>query len=277
MLKIKKKYYKVAILYCIIILNSACYSCKKKEEPAKEEEKKTGKIEFFFEHNVNNEKLQCDTLKYINSSGNKYMVNEVQYFISNVQLISPAKDAVLIDDWKAIHYIDTDIEETQKWQIYDPIPSGHYDSIAFIFGLNEADNKSFIFVNPPERDMFWPSALGGGYHYLKLNGKWLNSQQLLQPFDFHLGIGQIYNSTTPIVDSITGFIHNHFKITLPVSFEIKAGQLTKIKISMNISSWFNTPHDFDLNYWGGYIMQNQEAMQKAKENGFDVFSIELMP
>jgi hypothetical protein len=42
---------------------------------------------------------------------------------------------------------------------------------------------------------------------------------------------------------------------------------------MNIESWFQTPHIYDHNYWGGAIMQNQAAMQMAKENGFDVFEI----
>ena len=29
-----------------------------------------------------------------------------------------------------------------------------------------------MFVNPPEVNMMWPDVLGGGYHYLMLNGKW---------------------------------------------------------------------------------------------------------
>ena len=41
---------------------------------------------------------------------------------------------------------------------------------------------------------------------------------------------------------------------------------------MNIDSWFKTPHDFDFNYWGGFIMEIQPAMQMAKENGYDVFT-----
>lgn len=273
MLKIKANRTNILILPCVMASLITCYSCKKKDEPIVKPEKKTGKIEFIFEHHVDGEELQCDTLKYVNSSGNQYMVNEVQYFISNVELISNSESNVIIDDWEKIHYTDTDIKETLNWQVYDPIPTGHYDSVSFIFGITEKDNQSFMYVNPPERDMFWPTALGGGYHYLKLNGKWLNSQQMLQPFDFHLGIGQIYSSATPIVDSITGFVQNYFNISLPISFDIKADQTTKIKICMNISSWFKTPHDFDLNYWGGYIMQNQEAMQKAKENGMDIFSI----
>jgi hypothetical protein len=42
---------------------------------------------------------------------------------------------------------------------------------------------------------------------------------------------------------------------------------------MNINSWFTTPHDYDLDYFGGAIMQNQEAQEVIKANGWDVFTI----
>ncbi len=42
---------------------------------------------------------------------------------------------------------------------------------------------------------------------------------------------------------------------------------------MNIDSWFKTPHTWDFNNTGGMMMQNQDALKSACENGFDVFSI----
>ena len=42
---------------------------------------------------------------------------------------------------------------------------------------------------------------------------------------------------------------------------------------MNIESWFTTPHNFDFNYWGGNVMQNQQALQTIKENGHDIFTV----
>lgn len=250
------------------------YSCKKESEIKTERAIGSGKINLVFAHHVNGIPMITDTMQYVNTAGNQYLISEIQYFISDLTFIRSDGENITVKDWEDIHYIDTDIASTQLWEIYDDIPEGIYDSIRFTFGINAEKNKSFMYVNPPERDMFWPEFLGGGYHYLKLNGKWLDSLNRISPFDFHLGIGQIYAGGLPTVDSITGFVQNYFKVVLPNSaFQLSKGQLIEIQIVMNIESWFETPHIYNHNVWLGYIMQNQQAMQLAKENGKDVFSI----
>ena len=74
----------------------------------------------------------------------------------------------------------------------------------------------------------------------------------------------------------TLFMHlcKTINVKLPNSaFTIEENKTRNIEIIMNIDSWFDTPHIYDHNYWGGAIMQNQEAMQMVKENGFDVFTV----
>ena len=238
------------------------------------EENKPGKIVFYFNEVIDDEPISYDTLIYENAAGNPYLVNEIQYFISDVTLYKNDGSEKVIDDWKDIHYVDTDIPETKSWQVYDDINTGTYDSIAFTFGISPEKNQSFMFVNPPEKDMFWPEYLGGGYHYMKLNGKWLPAGQATEtlPFDFHLGIGQIYYSYP---DSIIGFIPNMFRVSLPgSSFSIENGQVQSFEITMHVENWFKDPHIYDHDVFGGYIMQNQEAMQMVKENGQNVFTFE---
>ena len=131
-----------------------------------------------------------------------------------------------------------------------------------------------MFVNPPESFMFWPIYLGGGYHHMKLNGKWLDENQQISPFDFHLGIGQIYYSYP---DSITGFVQNYFNVELPnSSFSLVKNQTKEIQIIMNIENWFKSPNTYNHDDWGGDIMQNKEAMFLACENGHDVFTAEFI-
>jgi hypothetical protein len=210
-----------------------------------------------------------DTLAYMNAAGNPYLVNEIQYFITDVTLHRSGESPVVINQWDDMHYFDTDIPTTLTWDVPDNIPAGSYDYISFTFGIPADKNHSFMFVNPPERDMFWPDFLGGGYHYLKLNGKWQDTLGAINPFDFHLGIGQVYDG-----DSITGFVQNYFDVTLPnSSFTLAENGHCEIQVIMNVESWFETPHVYDHNYWGGAIMQNQAAMQMVKENGVDVFTV----
>ncbi len=260
----------LVILSLIIIPVFFISSCEKTDGP---EELQAGKLLFYFDHVMNDEVIRLDTMMYSNAAGNPYLVNEIQYFISDVTLYKNDGSHVTIDDWKAIWYVDTDLPDTQYWQMKDPIPVGTYDSITFRFGISEEKNKSLMFVNPPESNMFWPEYLGGGYHYMKLNGKWKDTADEIRPFNFHMGIGQIYDAN----DSITGFVHNDFVVHLENSgCTIQKDKTAAFVLTMEVNEWFENPHVFDFNYWGGDIMQNQDAMGTAKENGHNVFSIHRM-
>jgi hypothetical protein len=249
--------------------------CKKKDNQNPQPE--TGQMALKFTHLVNGAPLRQDTFCYVNTAGNQYEIEQLMYFISDVKLHKSDGSVLLIDDWKDIHYVDVNIPVTLQWEIYDPIPVGSYDSISFTFGISAAKNQSFMFVNPPEVNMMWPDVLGGGYHYLMINGKWIDTANVTQPFNFHLGIGQLYKHNVIEVDSIYAFVQNYFPVKLPTSaFTVEKDKRRQVEIIMNIDSWFNTPHIYDHNYWGGAIMQNQPAMQMAKENGFDVFTTGLI-
>jgi hypothetical protein len=94
------------------------------------------------------------------------------------------------------------------------------------------------------------------------------------PFNFHLGIGQLYKGNGYNVDSIYAFVQNYFTVSLPgSSFELADKEKLTFRLTMNIERWFENPHVWDHNYWGGAIMQKQPAMQMARENGWDVFTI----
>lgn len=231
-----------------------------------------GKLKFKFEHRVEGESLVIDAMKYTNAAGNEYLVNEIQYFISEVSIHDNDGNQTVLNNWEDIHYVDTDLENTLTYALKDDIEPGNYQNIKFTFGLSKEKNQSLMFVNPPESLMFWPELLGGGYHYMKLNGKWVDTLNQVSPFNFHLGIGQIYYS---FPDSITEYVHNVFRVGLPdASFEIKPGETTELKLVMNIENWFQNPHIFNHDDWGGDIMQKQDAMKLGCENGWNVFTIE---
>jgi hypothetical protein len=251
-----------------LVLLLSLFSCQ--EDNTTVPSPDTGKLKIGFHHLYNQEVMEYDTFKYFNEAGNQILFTELQYFISDVTLHYQDGSTYTINAWKDIHYVDSDIPETQLWDVYDSIPSGTCVSVTFTFGINEQKNQSFMFVNPPESLMFWPDILGGGYHYLKLNGKWVTPSLQVNPFNFHLGIGQIYDNS----GNITGFVQNYFSIDLTDdAFTIAKNQETTIGIAMHVESWFGTPETWDFNFWGGDIMQNQQAMHMACENGMDAFSL----
>lgn len=236
-------------------------SCRKEEESAR--------VSFAIHFQVGTAPLIMDSLTYQNLAGNHYEVNEIQYFISEVKLWKDGTGYEITED-SAIHYVDSDISSTMNWSPAKEFPSGVYDSITFLFGLSKEKNISGLFVNPPERDMFWPDIMGGGYHYMKMNGKWLNTSGITEAFNLHLGIGMAMDST-----GIEQFIHNCFPVSLalPSCTIQKSNSLNRFILTMDINSWFESPYTWDWNLTGGQIMQNQEAMATAALNGHDAFSI----
>lgn len=221
---------------------------------------KHGELTLFVSHEVDGTPLVTDALRYTNEAGNSYLVNEVQWFISNLELEDyDGNRIVLAETW----YIDTNIPETQTLRISE-VPTGSYRIMRFTFGLNDADNTTGRFNNPPESNMFWPDELGGGYHYMKLNGKYLTADSLLAPLAIHLGRGQ--NA------SHTEFYDNSFSVEFPVELDVYDGHDYPVGLVMNINQWFRDPHVYDFNAFGSAIMQNQEAQKLLKENGTDVFS-----
>ena len=221
-----------------------------------------------FTHAVGDKTFVKDNLQYTNAAGNPYEVNELQYFISDITLHAAGGKAVIINADRGVHYVDIDIPASLHWNFDQVIPAGKYDSVSFTFGMNEEKNKTGFFVNPPERDMFWPDIMGGGYHYMKMNGHWVDQQNKLIPFNFHLGVG--------MTDGGMGgksFIQNYFTVKVPDSgFDLTSGTDHLLTLNMDIASWFDTPNLWNWNIIGGAIMQKQWAMQMVRENGADAFS-----
>lgn len=245
---------KIIILAAITLLGVSCGK----------EHVKSVAPQFIFKHNVNGNELLKSAMNYTNLAGNVYQVDELQYFISEISLTTTGGQVLPVTTDNSIHYVDIDIPSTLEWKPADRMPVTEYASISFVVGINEAKNISNSFVNPPERDMNWPEMMGGGYHYMKMNGAWKSIGDTIKPFNFHLGIG--------MDDAGATFYQNYFTVTLPLN--ISAGSLSNTyTITMNIEKWFESPNLWDWNSIGGQIMSNQDAMQKACQNGANAFQV----
>ena len=241
---------------CLTILIFALLSACKNNE--------TVDMNIVIKHTANGNTVVFDSFFYTNEFGNKYIVTEIQYFLSNIELCDNKGQWTAFNSDKHIFYIDTDIPESQTIKS-NGLKVGQYNRIRFTFGLNETDNVTGLFTDAPEANMFWPEPLGGGYHYMKLNGKWQDDNGQLLPMNVHLGIGQ--NST------FTEFYQNYFQVELPINVNIIEDVEAEIQLNMVIDNWFRTPNLINLAEYGSGIMQNQEAQELYKANGNDVFKI----
>lgn len=259
--------YKTILLIVFAAILSLASSCEKDPEPTPQPT--TGKLQLNFDFYNEADPMEWGIKKYTNAAGNEYNAYYVKFFISRLTIFKDG-EATVLNKFHNSHYVGTDVAPSLQWTIADDIEKGGYDSLSFTFGFNDEDNESFMFVNQPEVNMFWPEELGGGYHAMQLDGKWRLSNDSLTGFNFHLGPGQVYNTS----GDITGFIDNSFIVSIPSSdFVINEGNTTSLILRMHVDKWFTSPIEYDHNTYGGSIMEIQEAMEKVVMNGWDVFSI----
>jgi hypothetical protein len=238
----------------IVLISTVFISCK----PDPDINLDFPNLHIKFSHFVDNDALSFDTILYTNAVGNKYSVATLKYFVSNI--ILKKKDGSQ-ESYDGPHYIDASDESTYTINggpIF--ISSGEYTSITFVFGLTEAENVTGAFVNPPESNMEWPIPLGGGYHYMKLEGKF-DSASIVKNYQAHLG----RHLTTPHFINIT---HDNLGLTLI------GGDEKTIECKMNINNWWSTPNTLDLNIMSG-IMQNETIQEQLEQNGSDIFTFEV--
>ncbi|MBR3730442.1 MAG: hypothetical protein IKN08_05965 [Bacteroidales bacterium] len=255
---------KKRLWFILVLALTALYSCNKPREQAD--------FDLLVDYQINEGPLLLDTLCYTNEAGNTFLITEVQWFLSNIELKNETGDWTMLHqrgvsdtlDLCRFFYIDTNIPESQTLHA-KPVNVGHYNAIRFTFGLDENDNYTGLFNDLPESEMFWPDMMGGGYHYMKLNGKYVNEEGRLAPLAIHLGIGQN--------EECTQFYQNYFIVEIPIDLTIKANHENQIHLAMVIDNWFRNPHTYDFNVWGIHIMQNQEAQRMLNGNGNDVFKI----
>ena len=248
----------------VIVLALLAVACTKPKEKAE--------ISLNLGYEVNGKPLVTDTLYYENEAGNQFLVTEIQWFLSNIELKNEAGDWIVLhqrslsdtSDISRVFYIDTNIQESQTLHAH-PLPIGNYTTLRFTFGLDETDNQTGLFNDSPESEMFWPDMLGGGYHYMKLNGKYLDSEGRLAPLAIHLGIGQN--------EDCTEFYQNYFIVELPIDLNVAANAENQLDLTMVVDNWFRNPNTIDFNEIGSHIMQNQAAQRLFNGNGKDVFKI----
>jgi len=233
-----------------------------------------------FQHQWDGEPFRTDlATSYTNAAGNTFTWQNLHYIISDLTITG--NDEVIRVEHPQVHFIDRD---TTILLIYQ-IPVGEYNNISFIFGLDERRNQTGLF--PEISDMFWPEHMGGGYHYMMLDG-WWTSPQGPRPANLHLGaleeLSHVVNDTTwgildtvtqmrPIVqiriDSTFTKYHNFLRVSLSRNITVEANTITTVApIIMDVEQWMESPLAWDFNVMGyGCIMRRRHAMDSLAING----------
>ncbi len=218
-------------------------------------------LEIHFHHVIDGLEVvySNDNIIYTNNAGNNYSVRRLLYVLSDIILFFDNGTEISLDEFI---FINTDDVQTLTKTIYN-LPA-LCSGISFRVGFsseNNIDNQYIDVENNFHSLMVWPNTNGvnpafqGGYHYMKLEGKYLDLES----------DEKFYNNHTGPTNG------NDYSFSLS-SFSFNPSNT--ISINMNINQWYNDPI-YDFNMFGSGIMENIEAQENLYNNASDVFSVEI--
>ena len=205
-----------------------------------------------FTQTIDGVDLTTNTMIYTNSAGENYDIQTLKYLISDITLHADDGNTLVLDE---VHFIDISDSSTFSFTP-DYVANNNYTSISFDMGLDPTKNSSNFYVNEDfHATMFWPEPMGGGYHYMKLEGAYINDSTF-------------YNTHTGGTMGMDYSFNNSSSISLNVNDDM--GDVT-IDINMEINNWYKTPNTISL---AGAIMMDMMKQMQLKQNGMtDVFSV----
>ncbi|MCC7430512.1 hypothetical protein IT568_06710 [bacterium] len=223
-----------------------------------DDKKSSGSVTFEFMHKVDGETVILDSLKYTNAAENNYSISKLVYYVSDVTFHK--SDGTKVET-NGYHYVDIKDSTTLEYKFSD-VPNGDYTAISFVVGLDSVKNVEHGLPHTTENDnMVWPESMGGGYHYMKLEGKFKNTANELTGFATHTG----------------RHTNKHYYVNLhlhDLSLKVAGNDVTA-HLTMNINEWYKNPNVYDFNVYGAAIMGNPDAQNILQQNGADVFSAEI--
>ncbi len=205
-----------------------------------------------------------DVIKFTNQFGNLHSISKLVYLISDIRFYKDNGDSITTDGYNLIDLQNENSLTIDQNNIY--LQEGSYSGIGFSFGFEEDDNISGAYTDLNSASWSWPMMLGGGYHFMKFEGKFIGTSNDTINFNYHMG------TSREITAIDTTFHDNHVFVKINQPFDI-SNEAT-INLKFNIDEWFKNPNLWDLNIYNSMLMPNFAAQIMMKENGTTVFSWE---
>jgi hypothetical protein len=224
------------------------HSCVKSDIPPD-----FSKAKFTVKINCGGNAVLWDSLHCVNAAGNVYSLQTLHFYISNIQL--KTKEGKVYNSNKEF-YIDPSQDSKNFFQL-DSIPAGNYSEMQFYIGLSPTQNISNALPNTTDNvNMAWPMMMGGGYHFMKMEGHFIDSSNVKLGYAIHLGKNENLVKT-----KVNCHLHqlywNH-----------------EYSLWFDINEVFANPYLYNLDIEPAYTMSDSLAMEKIKNNMSDAFRVE---
>ena len=222
-------------------------------------------ITFKFSHNWDGTAVSnanFNSIIYTNANGEDLSITKLRYLISKITFEKSSGETFILDGY---NLVDVTNNTNQSFTPITTIPDGDYSKVSFTFGFDNDDNYNENYTDLNSVSWNVPGILGGGYHYMQLEGKFIDNTTTETGYAYHTiravdnsGATQVFQDTFFEVD--VGAVN----ITNNATFNIE----------MNIAEWFKNPNTWDLNVLNQMLMPNSSAQIMMYENGQNVFNLE---
>ena len=258
---------KVALLFALSVLFTACSSDDNGGDVIQEVS-----VEFNFTQNWDGQPISnadFETTIYTIEHGEDLNLSKLVYLISDIEFVAADGTVYTAGDYNLID------ARNETGLIFSPdvlVPEGDYE-VRFTFGFDDEDNdQNYADLNSSDGTWNVPLSMGGGYHYMRMEGKYTADGIPGETnFAYHT-IRANKHSSFPIDETTLEF-------TEDTSFVVSLGQISieegsEVEIQMNVAEWFKNPNTWNLTQLYTMLMPNYEAQILMHENGMgSVFSL----
>ncbi|MEW6773524.1 MAG: MbnP family protein [Bacteroidota bacterium] len=227
----------------IILVIIVCNACRK-DPPilnSNNDVNTKGNIRVKIIHISNSSPLSLNIFNFISCNHDTISYSNIEYLISEIKLYHHGKELT----YPHTFYIHPNAS-INEFLIKD-IPYEKYDSLKLSIGTNHPFNNTDINIV----NMAWPDMMGGGYHFLKLEGYFKHNNQNIG-FALHIG----GNAMQPL----------KFVFTLPFTVSKNEHLLEMYHL---IDEWIQNPTCYKVSS-SNYSMGNDSLMNIIYQNGRDV-------
>ncbi len=218
-------------------------------------------VTFTFSHNFDGTEVTADDFNefdFINANDDTLSISRLRYLVSDIRLYKSDGDSVVLDDYQLV---DVTNSTGLTFGSTLELPQGTYSGISFIFGFDSIKNVEMAYSDLNGANWNWPAMLGGGYHFLQMEGNW-KDEGVSMPYAYHTGTARVSSGV---------FEQNYFTAILDGVTLNKAN--ATIDIEMNIAEWYKNPYTWDFSTFSVMLMPNYTAQKLIQVNGKSVFSL----
>ena len=246
----------------LTFLGSIFFACQKnKDNP-------TVTVELQFNQRWGNDAVGSESLNqfnFKNKAGETLSIERLRYLFSKISLDLKDGTQYRLQDYQ---FIDVSKNDKIEFTYTPDVTVEDVAGISMLFGFDRTDNQDGVY--PDLNAAVWnvPQRLGGGYHFMQLDGKF-KENDTASPIGYNFHAIQAVDANDP--DQLI-FEDTFFRISTPIR-QVKT--TLQVIVTMDIEQWFHTPHLWELKKDHARLMPNFEAQKRIAANGKSVFSIQV--